>query len=219
MSSLAPIDRSTKSTPSTKPRVKFDEDGIAVDYAERGVLYGTQKIDQVETPYIYYDSDEDPIVHLNSNTSNELGVPQRMEAAQLQAKLGLLLAQQTKATTAAVATATSPMTTTTSPLTAPTQPSAGPAKWEQAEKRMDFESKRRQLYAAEGNAFAKGTGGEGEEQVPLEQRIDEERFARDALLPNGWISMASRSDGAIFYYHHDTNTTQWTVPTKELVVE
>ena len=43
-------------------RVTFDEDGIAVDMAERGVLYGTQKINQPETPYIYYNPEEDPDV-------------------------------------------------------------------------------------------------------------------------------------------------------------
>jgi hypothetical protein len=107
-----------KSTPSIKPRVKFDEEGIAVDYAERGVLYGTQTIDQVETPYIYYDSDEDPIVHLNKATSEEIGVPQRMEAAQLQEKLGLLQSQQesasNKTTTTSVTATTSSTASTTS---------------------------------------------------------------------------------------------------------
>jgi hypothetical protein len=224
MSSLAKesaFTSSNKSTPSTKPRVKFDEDGIAVDYAERGVLYGTQTIDQVETPYIYYDSDEDPIVHLNSNTSEELGVPQRMEAVELQAKLGLLLAAQTSAqTTVAMPEATTSTTSTASstnatPNATPNATTVAPPKWKQAEQRMEFESRRRELYAQEGTTFAKTTSQEEQQREDAKYQA---RYERDAALPNGWVSMESRADGAVFYYHHDTQTTQWTVPTEELKV-
>ena len=78
------------SSNDVKPRVKFNEDEIAVDMEERGKIYGTMKIDQVETPFIYYDMDEDPLVA--QYKPNE--APQKVEAKALQEALGILLEQK-----------------------------------------------------------------------------------------------------------------------------
>ena len=200
MSSLA---TGTKTTPSRKPRVRFDEEGIAVDYAERGVLYGTQKIDQPDTPYIYYDSEEDDysaqIMVAEYSTSGE---PQRMMASQLQEKLGLIAQQQeaqqqTKKTTNQSGGDGDGNDQDSSNKSAPVTPLK---KWEQAEKRMDFESKRRQLYAQEGTVFAQGP-------QTLNEHDDE-----DIDLPEGWVSLKSRSDGAKFYYNAMKDVTTWKRP-------
>jgi hypothetical protein len=177
------------------PRVRFDEEGIAVDYAERGVLYGTQKIDQVDTPFIYYDSEEDDY------SSNIMvaeyapdGEPQKMMASELQAKLGLLAQQQQQEQQEQERKQENGETNEKTPV-------KEPKKWEQVERRMDFESKRRMLYAQEGNTFARGT-------LPNDVQEGDD----DLLLPSGWVIMKSRTDGAKFYYHAGSNTTQWERP-------
>ena len=195
---------STKTTPSSKPRVKFDEAGIAVDYAERGVLYGTQKIDQADTPYIYYDSDEEKTENPSSTMVAQYstkGEPQRMEAADLQRKLGLLVQQQQQQQQQQQDGADQ--------MNVKEEGSAPTQKWEQAEKRMDFESRRRQLYAQEGRTFtAQQDGSDAEVVVAVVEEGGEEN-----MLPPGWCEMKSRSDGAVFYYHEKNNLTQWETPT------
>jgi len=38
-------------------RIKWDEEGIQAHDAQRGVMFGTQKIDQINTPFLYLDQD------------------------------------------------------------------------------------------------------------------------------------------------------------------
>lgn len=210
-----PIASSVRSTPSSKPRVSFDEAGIAVDYAERGVLYGTQKIDQVDTPFIYPieldEAEGDPVVQQYTPS----GPPEAIKASELQRALGIVADAQ-----AAAAAATA----------RPSSPSAGgsevegdsagadgdtaaaavgmrtppPQRWQQAERRMDFEARRRQLYAAEGSAFA---SGEAEKLDAVDAKED-----LGSGLPEGWSVLHSRSDGAPFYFHAESGTTQWKRP-------
>ena len=89
MAAVGEDSRRTK-TRFSKPRVRFDEEGIAVDMEERGKVYGTMRIDQVETPFIYYDEAEEPLV--SQYRPND--VPAKMQATELQAALGILLEQQ-----------------------------------------------------------------------------------------------------------------------------
>ncbi len=106
-----------------KPRVKFNEEGIAKDMEERGKIYGTMKIDQIETPFIYYDEDEDPMVSQYKPDGN----PQKMEAVKLQEALGIL-AEQQKGNCGGE-----------QPL----------QQWEKADRRMVFISNRDKLYSQE----------------------------------------------------------------------
>ena len=232
MSSLA-------ATPGAKPRVRFHEAGIAVDMAERGVLYGTQKIDQVETPYIYYDPERDPIVA----QYNEHGRGPEMVAEQLQIKLGLLAQEQAhaqqqqqqqqqhleeeqggqgerdQATRAQLAAAGAALlvaaggagdgedgaASSSSSVSAMQTPPPRMKKWEQAEKRMDFEAKRRELYAKEGHTFkANLNSAAGDAGVVTEDA--------QGPLPVGWTVLLSRADGSPFYFHPASQKTQWERP-------
>ena len=106
-----------------KPRVRWNEDGIAKDMEERGKVYGTMKIDQVETPFIYYDEEDDPMV----SQYKPNGEPEKMEAVQLQDALGILAEQQKGNCGGA-----QPM-----------------QQWERADRRMEFLSNRDKLYSQE----------------------------------------------------------------------
>eukprot|EP00946_MAST-07B_sp_MAST-7B-sp1_P003615 g3615.t1 len=175
MSSLVP-------TPgrSSKPRVRFNEEGIAVDMRERGVLYGTQKIDQIETPYIYYDPERDPIVAQYTE-----GAPgPEMVASELQEKLGLLAREQKlddeaeRARLAAdgaalFAGASASSDVADSGSVAMQTPPPKLKKWEQAERRMEFEARRRELYAKEGHTFKANLSEEGENTASITEDAQE----------------------------------------------
>lgn len=107
----------------SKPRVKWNEEGIAKDKEERGKVYGTMKIDQIETPFIYYDEDEDPMV----SQYKPDGKPEKLEAVKLQEALGIL-AEQQKGNCGGE------------------QPIQ---QWEKADRKMEFISNRNKLYNQE----------------------------------------------------------------------
>ncbi len=209
-----PIASSARGTPSSKPRVSFDEAGIAVDYAERGVLYGTQKIDQVDTPFIYPisldEAEGDPVVQQYTPS----GPPEAIKASELQRALGIVADAQAAAAAAAVAAAGGSEGEVEGEAEGAGKDAAGGAasgmrtpphtRWEQAERRMDFEARRRQLYAAEGSAFVSGEA----------EKLDSADAKEDlgSGLPEGWDVFHSRSDGAPFYHHSDSGTTQWVRP-------
>ena len=72
-----------------KPRVRWNEDGIAKDMEERGKVYGTMKIDQLETPYLYLDQDggEEVAIHpkylpTHVPAAEPTGASWRMQATQ-----------------------------------------------------------------------------------------------------------------------------------------
>lgn len=177
------------STPSTKPRVKFNEKEIAVDMEERGKLYGTMKIDQVETPFIYYDADEDPMVAQYKPNAP----PQKVEAKALQEALGILLEQQ-KGNCGG----------------APVETAGDLGKWEQADKHMTFVANRHKLYSNEASVLKQDhTQGSGISN----SAVDETLPVSGIELPEGWVAYRSRScDGKLFYYHAETDTCTWSIP-------
>lgn len=68
-------------------RVKWDEEQISSHLLERGVEYGTMKIDHPDTPFLYYEEEQDPPCAQNIGP----GVPPaKMEVEELQQALGLL---------------------------------------------------------------------------------------------------------------------------------
>ena len=118
----------------TAARIRWDEEAIKIHHEERGVKYGTMKIDQPETPFLQYDSDDDPVVR----QFVENGAPPRqVDAAILQRELGLLSAAS-KADDEEI------------------------PKWRQVETMNKFEAKRNALYHAEALAVAPAIEIEGD---------------------------------------------------------
>ena len=104
-------------------RAKWDEPTIEGHLKERGVLYGTMKIDHPDTPYLYYDKEKDEAFE---HVKGEL--PKTVDITELQDRLGVLhLAQEAGAPTTPQASAVS-----------------------QGQDRVsEFEARRRAHYAAE----------------------------------------------------------------------
>ena len=83
-----------------RPRVTWDEAGIQAHDAERGVRFGTMKIDQPETPFLFLDADdpcgEMAAIHpkylaTHVPTAERTGAgPHRMHVKELQDALGLV---------------------------------------------------------------------------------------------------------------------------------
>lgn len=73
-------------------RITWDEAGIQKDMGERGVLYGTQTIDDPPTPFLLYDSHmsraEQAVVEINDQGKAHVDI------ATLQARLGVLQQRQ-----------------------------------------------------------------------------------------------------------------------------
>ncbi|EOD09617.1 hypothetical protein EMIHUDRAFT_432922, partial [Emiliania huxleyi CCMP1516] len=80
-------------------RVKWDEQGIQAHDAQRGVMFGTMKIEQLDTPFLYLDEDgggECVAIHpaylpshLPGAKQTEALRPHKMEVDELQHALGL----------------------------------------------------------------------------------------------------------------------------------
>ena len=176
-------------TSSTKPRVKFNEKEIAVDMEERGKLYGTMKIDQVETPFIYYDADDDPMVAQYKPNAP----PEKVEAKALQEALGILLEQQ-KGNCGG----------------APVEVVEDLEKWKQADKHMTFVANRHKLYSNEASVLKQEQSHSSE----IQNNIEDETLPVCGIdLPEGWLAYRSRScDGKLFYYHAETDTCTWDIP-------
>ena len=102
---------SSPSPPSSPPppsedggrrrKITWDEEGIQAHDAERGVLFGTMKVDHAETPYLYLDEDDPEYgtpgihpnylpTHLPDATPPSKPGPYSMPVDELQAALGLL---------------------------------------------------------------------------------------------------------------------------------
>ena len=82
---------------AAKPRITWDEHGLATDAKERGVAYGTQKIDHPDTPYLYYDEEEPG--HIRAHDSG--GAPhclggEKVEVDALKRALGLVASADRK---------------------------------------------------------------------------------------------------------------------------
>ena len=171
------------------PRVVWDEATLAAHQAERGVEYGTMKIDQIDTPFLYYESQsrsDDATEHhsIHSNFLKSLAPevlegegaqgaaasgPKQMAMEDLQKILGLLEVDEEGAAV----------------LERPKYTAGGDA---------DFEAKRQAIYAGEAQIAAASEG-----------------------LPDGWAALLSRSEPReIFYYHSATKTTQWERPEVEV---
>ena len=70
---------------------------------------------------------------------------------------------------------------------------------------MDFEAKRRELYAKEGHTFkANLKKADGGQDIITEDA--------QGPLPVGWTVLLSRADGSPFYFHPASQTTQWERP-------
>lgn len=83
-------DRSRRASRRANVRAKWDEPTLEEHLKERGVEYGTMKIDHPDTPYLYYDKDHDQAL---TYVKGEL--PQTVDIHELQSKLGVLhLAQE-----------------------------------------------------------------------------------------------------------------------------
>ncbi len=197
------------SSPSTKkPRVKFNEKEIAVDMEERGKLYGTMKIDQIETPFIYYDVDDDPMVA--QYKPNEK--PQKMEAKALQEALGILL-EQKKGNCGGV------------PVENIIEDGE---KWKQADKRMEFIASRNQLYNNEASVLKnpriasninKSDKSNSPQASPQEQQQDKSEPVTNLDLPNGWLAFHSKTyNGDIYYFNPSTGVCTWDIPTSESLI-
>lgn len=86
--------------PPPERRCKWNEESLAAHAEERGVKYGTMKIDHPDTPFLYYDEDRDPVVAVRANMLPEArekrngevegGVKQEFHVEELQSKLGLI---------------------------------------------------------------------------------------------------------------------------------
>lgn len=69
-----------------KSRVKWDNTTIENHNQERGILYGTMKVNQPDTPFLFIDSrDEDSIRVFQKD-----GVHQQLDADELKVRLGLI---------------------------------------------------------------------------------------------------------------------------------
>ena len=191
------------SSNDVKPRVKFNEDEIAVDMEERGKIYGTMKIDQVETPFIYYDMDEDPLVA--QYKPNE--APQKVEAKALQEALGILLEQKKGNCGGAP------------PVD---NDEDGGEKWKQADKRMEFIANRNQLYNNEADVLKNATteittdGGNknnSNKNNNNNRENQEPTPVANLNLPDGWIGFRSETyDGDIYYFNVNTGISTWDLP-------
>jgi hypothetical protein len=88
------------SRPPPERRCKWNEESLATHAEERGVKYGTMKIDHPDTPFLYYDEDRDPVVAVRTNMLPEArekqdgavqgDVKQEFQVEELQSKLGLV---------------------------------------------------------------------------------------------------------------------------------
>ena len=58
LSRMASPSAAAPSSGSKRATVKWDEESLALNESERGVKYGTMKIDHPDTPFIYYDACE-----------------------------------------------------------------------------------------------------------------------------------------------------------------
>lgn len=124
-------------------RCKWDEKSLAADAEERGVKYGTMKIDHPDTPFLYYDEERDPVVAVRANMlpadggkhDAAAGAKTEFHVEELQAKLGLV--------------AEAAEDTDDSRFTSP--------KWGAAEAHEEFLAKRRALYAGEAEICAINT--------------------------------------------------------------
>mmetsp|Transcript_31543 Transcript_31543/g.82454 ORF Transcript_31543/g.82454 Transcript_31543/m.82454 type:complete len:340 (+) Transcript_31543:80-1099(+) len=135
---------------STSPsaRVVWDEANLAANDLERGVAYGTMKVDQAETPFLYYEDGQgekgadDPNVAIHSNflpsehvakAEAERPGPRQMNVEELQKMLGLLETDEK-----GVAIIEKPKYTATADA--------------------DFEAKRQAIYAGEAQKAAASVG-------------------------------------------------------------
>ena len=184
----SPPSASPKQQAPPSPRVVWDEASLTAQQAERGVEYGTMKIDQIDTPFLYYDGGgadgaaEEHAIHSKylpglaapasdekEPTASQPG-PRQFSEDTLQRMLGLL---EMDADGAAV-------------LERPKYTAAGDA---------DFDAKRQATYAGEAQIAAAAAG-----------------------LPEGWAAYLSRSEPReIFFFHAATNTTQWDRPDAEAI--
>lgn len=81
-----------------RPRkVRWDEEGIQAHDAERGVMFGTMKVDHVETPYLYLDVDDSAAINskylpalVPKVVPPNVPGPYKMPVAALEHALGLL---------------------------------------------------------------------------------------------------------------------------------
>lgn len=67
-------------------KVRWDEEVIEQHMKERGVLYSTMKVDQPDTPFLFYDSEDESHVEIFSRSTNH----EKVSVEALQARLGLL---------------------------------------------------------------------------------------------------------------------------------
>ena len=70
--------------------ITWDEEMLAEQERDRGVVYGTQKIDHPDTPFLYYDEEAFPAVQEAVGAGKKVVI----DAADLQKRLGLLHSQE-----------------------------------------------------------------------------------------------------------------------------
>lgn len=181
----SPPSPSPKLQAPPSPRVMWDEASLTAQEAERGVAYGTMKVDQIDTPFLYYEDGlgadsavEEHAIHTNylpglapalvekePMMGSSAAGPRQISLDELQRMLGLLEMDEHGAAI----------------LERPKYSVAGEA---------DFEAKRQATYAGEAQIAAAAAG-----------------------LPEAWAAYLSRSEPhEIFYFHAATNATQWERP-------
>ena len=77
-------------TSNNDGKIKWDEESLAKHQAERGILYGTMKIDHPDTPFLIYDSEKAENDNLIGTIENKDAKPEFVDINELQAKLGIL---------------------------------------------------------------------------------------------------------------------------------
>ncbi|KAJ1633637.1 hypothetical protein T492DRAFT_866436 [Pavlovales sp. CCMP2436] len=77
--------RSRRASRRTEAHAQWDEPTLEEHQKERGVVYGTMKIDHPDTPFLYYDKEADePFEYVKGDT------PKTVDVHELQQKLGVL---------------------------------------------------------------------------------------------------------------------------------
>ena len=195
-------------------RIRWDEDGIQAHDAERGVLFGTMKVDHVHTPFLYVDSsnpEADKVsihhnylpTHVPHADPPQTAAPYELPVAELQHALGLL------------------ETDTEGKAHRPQPRWAHPALF--AAQRTDF-------YTGEAHLATLAHGLPGRRATHHACPLSAERVAQRAraaaardralvlhlLSTDGWQVCMSRSEPhEPFYYHSESNVTQWERPEVE----
>lgn len=213
------LNESTREKPRVK-RVRWDEPALKAHDVQRGVMFGTMKIDQLDTPFLYLEDDgseyTDVAIHpayLKSHvpTASQTGAPRphKMEVDELQHALGLsslierIRAVETDADGCAIL---SPRWTQTDEFGAQRQASARAAHPLEEPHNQPLHGARPLPWTFQPTVA----------WLLCSQALyrDEARIAALAAgLSDGWtVSLSSSEAHEPFYHHRESGVTQWDRP-------